>query len=194
MLKEEIVIVEDEVMQAEKYIEHLKLDEMVPTVRYLKDLEGLKKLLKERDVVRIKTIRENDPDALIIVYTGYPDKGHHCLEAGADLFFEKDPVTYEDDLMQIRKSIIRAHKFREKRKEWKKITDMYSEIMDIDEEKNLVRLNCKLEMHSPETFERVFPLDHFPDKDKLELDQPILVQIFESPGEVRFIFKEGEKG
>ncbi|MGD2087967.1 MAG: response regulator [Candidatus Aminicenantes bacterium] len=209
MLRDEIVIVEDEIQQAKKFYEHLKLKDKIQSVKYLRNLGDLKELFNEKGIIRfylvdihlgkgkqdegiqiIKTIRENDPDALIIVYSGYPDKEHPSIEAGADLFFEKDPVTYEDDLWQIRNLIVRE---RAKEESWDRIVTLYSQIVDIDRKRNLVRLSCKLKKDASETFERVFPLKHFKNGDKLVVDQPILVQIFERPGEVRYIFKEIEE-
>jgi DNA-binding NarL/FixJ family response regulator len=208
-IKDEIVFVEDEVSQAKKFFSHLKLQDKIPSVRYLKNKDDLKELFREKGVRRIywvdinlgqgrrkegieviKSIRKVEPDTLIIVYSGYPDEEHDCLEAGADLFFEKDPVTYEDDLLQIRNLIVREHA---KEESWDRIVTLYSQIVDIDEESNLVRLNCRLKKKSTKNFERVFPLKHFKNGDKLVVDQPILVQIFERPGEVRYIFKESEE-
>jgi len=205
--KKQLVFVEDESQQAKKFYAHLKLKDEIPSFKYLKDLESLKELLGKKGVKRfywvdinlgkgrpdegieaIKIIRGSDPDALIIVYSGYPDKEHACLEAGADLFFEKDPVTYEDDLWQIKNRINRE--LEEKGESWETTIIMYSQIVDIDDDRDLVRLNCKLEKKSAETFERVFPLRHFKGKEKLVVDQSILVRVLERPGEVRFIFEK----
>lgn len=210
MLRDEIVIVEDEIHQAKKFYEHLKLKDKIQSVKYLRNLGDLKELFNEKGIIRfylvdihlgkgkqdegieiIKTIRENDPDALIIVYSGYPDKEHPSIEAGADLFFEKDPVTYEDDLWQIRNLIIRT--LKDKEEKWDRIVNLFSRIVDIDEKRNLIRLSCKLKKDASETFERVFPLKHFKNGDKLVVDQSILIQILERPGEVRYLFKESEE-
>ena len=208
-IKDEIVFVEDEVSQAKKFFSHLKLQDKITSVRYLKNKDDLKELFREKGVRRIywvdinlgsgrrkegieviKSIRKIEPDTLIIVYSGYPKEEHECLEAGADLFFEKDPVTYEEDIWKIRNLIVRE---RVKEESWDRIVTLYSQIVDIDEERNLVRLSCKLKKDAPETFEGVFPLKHFKNGDKLVVDQHILVQIFERPGEVRYIFSEIEE-
>lgn len=210
LVREEIVFFEDEVTQAKKFFAHLNLKEAnlkgaIPSVRYLRKLDDLKELFREKGVIRIywvdinlgkgrvtegidaiKAIRENDSDALIIVYSGYPDREHECLDAGADLFFEKDPVTYEDDLCKIRNTILRA--FREW-ESWEKVVNMYTQVVDIDEERKLIRLNCKLEKDSNETFERAFPLSLFKNSDKLTVNQSIHVQTLERAGEIRFLFE-----
>ena len=41
--------------------------------------------------------------------------------------------------------------------------------------------------------ERVFPLKHFKNKDKLQVDQSIIVKVLERPGEVRFLFEETDE-
>jgi ActR/RegA family two-component response regulator len=206
----EMVIVEDEIKQAEQYYRYLNLMDEIPYVKYAKNLDELKKILSTDGAKRfylvdinlgrgrnkegikvIRTIRDTDPDALIIVYTAYPSEEHNCLEAGADLFFEKDSDTLENDLLQIRNTIIRT--LDGKGKAWDSITNIYSQIVDIDDEHNQVRLNCKYKIDSTETFERVFSLNHFKHKDRLSVDDPIFVQILERPGEVRFLFKEGGK-
>ncbi|NIM10672.1 MAG: helix-turn-helix domain-containing protein [Candidatus Aminicenantes bacterium] len=90
------------------------------------------------------------------------------------------------------KVLIKSGKKSEEKKEeiWENSTHMYSQIVDIDEENELVHLNCKYDRNSNETFERVFPLKHFKNKDKLIVDQSILIIILEKPGEVRFLFDE----
>lgn len=207
MYREEMVFLEDEIHVAKKFYKHLKLKDVVPSVKYLESLDELKKLLRKKRVKRfylvdinlgrgkleagleaIKIIRDSDPDALIIVYSGYPEKEHASLEAGADLFFGKDATRYEDDIWKIRNTIIRE--LKEKEESWESTIIMYSQIVDIDDDRDLIRLNCKLEKKSAETFERIFPLKHFEDKEKLAVDQSILVKVLERPGEVRFIFEK----
>jgi CheY-like chemotaxis protein len=141
---------------------------------------------QEKGIDAIKTVRKNDSDALIVVSSPYPDKENECIDAGADLFFKKAPGTHENALTQIRNLIIRALRENE---EWEKVVNMYSQIVDIDEERNLVRLNCKLEKDSEETFERVFPLSLFKNSDKLTVNQSIHVQTLERAGEIRFLFE-----
>ena len=82
---------------------------------------------------------------------------------------------------------------RESKKEdeiWENIVAMYAQVKDIDDEHGLVYLNCKYKKDSDETFERMFPLKHFKNKNKLKVDQSILVNVYEKPGEVRFLFDE----
>lgn len=83
---------------------------------------------------------------------------------------------------------------REKKTEiWENITLMYSQILDINEENQMVCLRCKYERDSDNIFEKIFPLKHFKNKDKLVVDQAILIKILEKPGEVRFLFEEVEE-
>ena len=74
---------------------------------------------------------------------------------------------------------------------WVNVIILYSQIVDIDEERGLVLLNCKLERDSSESFERIFSLTNFKEKDKLMVDQSIL--ILEKDGEVRFLFEQVEE-
>lgn len=74
-----------------------------------------------------------------------------------------------------------------------KIISIYSQIVDVDEGRGIVRLNCKLDLDSNETFERLFPLRHFKNKDDLVVDQSIFVRILERPGEVRYLFEESDE-
>ena len=215
---------------AKRIFEHLQLKDKIQSVRYIENLDEFEKLPAEKDTMCffivdinlgkgrreeglkvIETVRKNEPDALILVYSAYPDKEHKSLEVGADLFFEKNAHTYEDDIFQIRNSIVRAlnekekivkaHKEREKivkafkkrEESWANITIMYSQIIDIDKEYDLVRLKYKLEKDSSETLERKFPLSVFKNIDKLTAGQSILVKNLERPGEVRFIFKKAEE-
>lgn len=76
---------------------------------------------------------------------------------------------------------------------WINKINLYSQIVDIDEEQKLVRLNCKFDKDSADTFEKTFPLNYFKDRDKLVVEKPILVQIFEREGEVQFLFADGEE-
>jgi DNA-binding NarL/FixJ family response regulator len=147
MLREEIVFIEDEVTQARNFYSHLKIKDNIPSVKYLKNGDNLKELFLEKGVKRsylvdinlgrgrydegimlIKIIRENDPDALIIVYSAYPDKEHKCLEVGADLFFQKDPVTYENDLWKIRNTILREQRNRQKNVNQEHMQNTHSKI------------------------------------------------------------------
>ncbi len=70
---------------------------------------------------------------------------------------------------------------------------MFTQVKDIDDEPSMVYLNCKYEKNSDDTFERVFPLKHFKNKDKLQVDQSIIVKVLERPGEVRFLFEETDE-
>ena len=81
-------------------------------------------------------------------------------------------------------------KFEKKYEDWENSVEMYAQVKDIDDEQGFVYLNCKYKKDSDETFERIFPLKHFKNKTKLEVDQSILVQVYEKPGEVRFLFEE----
>jgi hypothetical protein len=80
--------------------------------------------------------------------------------------------------------------FKKDDKSWENIVEMYAQVKDIDDENGLVYLKCKYKKDSDETFERIFPLKHFKKQDKLKVDQSIIVQILERPGEVRFLFEE----
>jgi hypothetical protein len=137
----------------------------------------------------IKAIKKIEPDALIIVYSAYPAKEKACVNAGANFFIKKNPVSYETDLQQLRYLIIFLLGLLNKKESWRKIVNMYSQIVDIDEERGLVRLNCKLEMESNVTFERIFPLSLFKNSDKLTVNQSIHVQTLERAGEIRFLFE-----
>ena len=124
-METQLVFIEDEIKMAKSFFNFLNLKDKIRSVKYLKDLAQTKELLSKKGFKRfywvdihlgkgksldegievIRTIRAADPDGLIIVYSAYPTKRYACLEAGADLFFEKDPGTYEHDLMQIRRLI-----------------------------------------------------------------------------------------
>lgn len=80
--------------------------------------------------------------------------------------------------------------FKKENESWENIVEMYAQVKDIDDEHGLVYLKCKYKKDSDETFERIFPLKHFKKQDKLKVDQSIIVQILERPGEVRFLFEE----
>jgi hypothetical protein len=70
---------------------------------------------------------------------------------------------------------------------------MYAQVADIDDEQGVVYLNCKYKKDSDETFEKIFPLKHFRNKDKMKVDQSIIVKVLERPGEVRFLFEEADE-
>jgi len=76
---------------------------------------------------------------------------------------------------------------------WENIVEMFTQVKDIDDEHGMVYLNCKYEKNSAYTFEKVFPLKHFKNKDKLKVDQSIIVKVLEKPGEVRFLFEETDE-
>lgn len=76
---------------------------------------------------------------------------------------------------------------------WINKINLYSQIVDVDEEQELVRLNCKFDKDSVDTFEKIFPLNYFKNRDKLLVETPILVQIFQREGEVQFLFTDGEE-
>jgi hypothetical protein len=80
-----------------------------------------------------------------------------------------------------------------KEESWQNRINLYSQIRDIDEACRLVYLNCKFDKNSDESFEKAFPLSYFKDKDELVVDTPVLVQIFERPGEVKYLFEYGEE-
>jgi hypothetical protein len=71
--------------------------------------------------------------------------------------------------------------------------EMFSQIVDINDEQGVVYLDCKYEKDTDETFERIFPLKHFKNKYKLKVDQSIIVRVLEKPGEVRFLFEETDE-
>jgi hypothetical protein len=82
------------------------------------------------------------------------------------------------------------NEFKKEDESWENIVEMYAKVKDIDDEHGLVYLKCKYKKDSDETFERIFPLKHFKKQNKLKVDQSIIVQILERPGEVRFLFEE----
>jgi hypothetical protein len=84
-------------------------------------------------------------------------------------------------------------KFKREDERWENIVEMFTQIKDIDDEQGMVYLNCKYEKNSDDTFERVFPLKHFKNKDKLQVDQSIIVKVLERPGEVRLLFEEADE-
>jgi ActR/RegA family two-component response regulator len=205
--REEIIIIEDQVTQAKKFYAHLKIEDKIPLVKYLKNGDNLDNLFLEKYVKRfylvdinlgngrrdegielIGIIRKKDSKSMIIVYSGYPDKERECLKAGADLFFEKDANTYEEDIWKIRNLILREQE-KEEDLSWEKEIIIYSHILDIDENSNLVQLSCTQESDSNDVFDRFFPLNHFKNCEDLMVGQSVLVTIFERPGEVRFLFE-----
>lgn len=76
---------------------------------------------------------------------------------------------------------------------WMNMTNLYSQITDVDETRHLVYLNCKFDKNSGESFEKAVPLNIFKENDELTVDKSILVQIIERPGEVKFLFEYGEE-
>jgi len=209
-MKSKIVFIEDENKMAKAYFKRLGLKNTMQAV-YFKNLTQMKALMHTYEakslywvdinlgrgrtnegIEVIKTIKKNDPDAFIIVYSAYPAKENACMEAGANFFFKKNPISYEDDLLKIRGLIITLIGLQDKKEPWEKSTTLYCQIVKIEKERNLVHLNCKNNLDSKETFKKVFPLNHFKDKEKLSIKEPMLVQIFERPGEVRFLFEAGE--
>jgi hypothetical protein len=83
--------------------------------------------------------------------------------------------------------------FKREDERWENIVEMYSQVKDIDDEQGIVYLNCKYKKDTDENFERIFPLKHFKNKDKLQVDQSIIVRVLEKPGEVRFLFEEADE-
>jgi hypothetical protein len=99
--------------------------------------------------------------------------------------------------IKINRKVIREvqpiEEFKKKEESWENIVEMYSQVIDIDDEQGVVYLNCKYKKDSDETFERIFPLKHFKNRDKLKVDQSIIVKVLEKPGEVRFLFEETDE-
>jgi hypothetical protein len=83
--------------------------------------------------------------------------------------------------------------FKREDEKWENIAEMFSQVKDIDDVQGMVYLNCKYEKNSADTFERAFPLKHFKNKDKLQVNQSIIVKVLERPGEVRFLFEETDE-
>jgi hypothetical protein len=103
------------------------------------------------------------------------------------------PYDVGKDLEINRKVIREVPSIEELKKEeegWENIVEMFSQIVDIDDDQGIVYLNCKYKKDTDENFERIFPLKHFKNKDKLKVDQSIIVKVLEKPGEVRFLFEE----
>lgn len=212
MKKTKLVFVEDDVEMAKAYFKRLGLKSMMKLV-YLKNLDQIRELLLTHDAKRlywidinlgpgktndgieaIKDIRNSDPDALIIVYTAYPEKESDCRKAGANYFFLKNPKAYEADIIKLRELIIvLLELLNQKEGAWKKSTTLYCQIVKIEKERNLVHLNCKNSPHSDETFKKSFSLSHFKDKEKLFIEKSMFVKILERPGEVRFLFKASDE-
>ncbi len=211
-MKPELVFIEDDVKMAKAYFKRLGLKNMMQSV-YLKNLFQIRELLLTHDAKRlywidinlgqgkanegieaIKDIRNSDPDALIIVYTGYPEKEEDCMKAGANYFFCKNAVSYVKDISELRNLIIiLLGLLNQKEGVWEKSTTLYCQIMTIEKERNLVHLNCKNSPHSDETFKKSFSLSHFKDKEKLFIEKSMFVKILERPGEVRFLFKASDE-
>ena len=214
LMKSQLIFIEDQSDQAEAYLKHLKLSDEITSIQFIKNLEQTKKLLNTSDGYKrlywvdinlgkgrhnegidiIKTIRSADPDALIVVYSAYPTKKYESIEAGADMFFEKDPATYQQDLSQIKKMfLLEIKEEKEKEESWDRKTTIYSQIVNIDEERDMVLLNCRLENDSNESFMKEFSLRYFENKYNLIVDQSILIHILERPGEIRCLFEKSDE-
>jgi len=118
----------------------------------------------------------------------------HDRIASPGVLYKSGPSAAEEDLsFKIDKMFPGKQHIKEFKKEdesWENIVAMYAQVKDIDDEHGLVYLKCKYKKDSDEIFERIFPLKHFKRQDKLKVDQSIIVQILERPGEVRFLFEE----
>jgi hypothetical protein len=101
------------------------------------------------------------------------------------------------DVKPINRKVIREvppiEEFEKEEETWENIVEMYSQVKDIDDDQGVVYLNCKYKKDSDETFERLFPLKHFRNNDKLKVDKSIIVKVLEKPGEVRFLFEEADE-
>ncbi len=99
--------------------------------------------------------------------------------------------------IKINRKVIREvptiEEFEKEEESWENIVEMYSQVIDIDDEQGFVYLHCKYKKDTDETFERIFPLKHFKNKDKLKVDQSIIIRVLEKPGEVRFLFEETDE-
>lgn len=109
--------------------------------------------------------------------------GHEPYVVGKDLKINRKVI----------KEVPPIEEFEKEEEDWENIVEMYSQIVDIDDEQGVVYLNCKYKKDTDETFERIFPLKHFKNQDKLRVDQSIIVKVLEKPGEVRFLFEETDE-
>ena len=200
-MKPKLVFVEDEVDMAKNFFKRLGLKNIMQSV-YLQNLEQMKQLLQNHHakcmywvdinlgrgrlnegIEVIKTIRDREPDALIIVYTAYSSKKEDCYAAGANYFFRKHPTSYLNDIAKLRDMIIvLLGLLNQKEVTWEKSTTLFCEVSKIEKERNLAHLNCKNSPSSEEEFEKVFSLSHFKDKEKLFIEKSIIVRILERPG------------
>ena len=120
----QFIIIEDETEAAQTFVRHLDIDDIIPQVIYIKDIEALTNFISDYNPKRIfwvdinlgigredeglaiiKTIRKYCPPALIIVYSGYEDRMQKSLELGADKFFLKG-FEYQRNIAEIRDTLV----------------------------------------------------------------------------------------
>jgi len=133
---------------------------------------------------------------LLIVYT--KDMAHK-KKTGKSYRIASPQVAYDAGgrSIKIRRKVIRevptGEEIEKEEENWENIVEIYSQVKNIDDEQGVVYLDCKYEKDTDETFERIYPLKHFKNKDKLKVDQSIIIRVLEKPGEVRFLFEETDE-
>lgn len=84
-----------------------------------------------------------------------------------------------------------------KRLKWKKITKIYLQIRDVrqnvDGREKIANVNCKTSPDSNDVFQRSFPFCNFPNSSEMRVDDEFTLEIFERPGEVRFVFSPNKE-
>jgi ActR/RegA family two-component response regulator len=122
-MEKKLVIIEDEKEQAEKYYEHMKLNDISLEVLYADNFSQAKEIIlscnahtaflvdinlgpnqEKAGIEIIRIIRNIHKYALIIVFTGFPSTMEDCKEAGASMFFIKKD-NYKADMVQIGRAI-----------------------------------------------------------------------------------------
>lgn len=98
----------------------------------------------------------------------------------------------EQDYDEPFRGIIPMLELKAEKKSWNTVSTIYAQIVDLNLEQKLVRLICKMEEYSTETFERTLPLTFFKHVEALSIDQCFLINILEKPGVMKQIIEETE--
>ena len=205
----EMIVVEDNPVSQEDYVEHLHLGKDIETV-CVNSIEKAKELLAERKrrawlvdiclgvgrekegIDIIKLVKDLDGEnSFIIAYTGHVEYEDECREAGADLVFLKngDKTLYDFLAFQmIFSNFLKDIKFLNEN--WKNETKIPSKIIRSDKE--YVYLNCMIDTEKQTIVEKIFPKTAFMDFKDLSLDKSILITIREKAGKVCFTFDDAK--
>lgn len=164
-------------------------------------LDENKKVYKRKFEFYMKKVTDNNFNMSLKNWLSLKKKENRRLKkadriAASQTSYELRPFVVGKEIEISRKVIkedLPDEDFKKEENIWENIVEMCAQVIDIDDKQGVVYLNCKYKKNSDETFERIFPLKHFKNKDKLKVDQSILVKVLEKPGEVRFLFEEADE-